>query len=106
MMEEQITVKNEQFLTKLEGKTIIRRWKIDMEELNEVNNVSNSELDKIVGELSKIDDDDLEYMGDEEIDDELGDEEIDDDMSADEIEDEIDDDLKDKPKNKEIKDYI
>ena len=70
--EKNVTTDNKRLLTILEGKPIIRRWKLDMEELNEIKNISNNELDKIVDELDSMGDDDLEYMGDEEIDDEIG----------------------------------
>jgi hypothetical protein len=83
MTQEQMTQDKQSLM--IEGKTIIRRWKLDMEELNEINNVSNSELDKIVDELDTIGDDDLEYMGDEEIDDE----EINDDAEEEELDDKV-----------------
>ena len=93
---------NKQLLTTLEGKTIIRRWKLDMEELNEIKNISNNELDKIVDELDNMGDDDLEYMGDEEIDSA----EIDD-VDADAEDEEIDDEIGNKVKNKDdIDKYI
>ena len=92
MTQEQITQDKQPLI---EGKTIIRRWKLNMEELNEINNVSNSELDKIVDELDTIGDDDLEYMGDEEIDDE----EINDDAEEEELDDKV-------GNEKKIEDYI
>ena len=73
-----------------------------MEELNEIKNISNNELDKIVDELDSMGDDDLEYMGDEEIDDD----EIEN-VDADAEDEEIDDEIGNKVKNKDdIDKYI
>ena len=73
-----------------------------MEELNEIKNISNNELDKIVHELDSMGDDDLEYMGDEEIDDD----EIEN-VDADAEDEEIDDEIGNKVKNKDdIDKYI
>ncbi|MBT3298808.1 hypothetical protein HN385_07790 [archaeon] len=100
--EKNVTTDNKRLLTILEGKPIIRRWKLDMEELNEIKNISNNELDKIVDELDSMGDDDLEYMGDEEIDDD----EIEN-VDADAEDEEIDDEIGNKVKNKDdIDKYI
>jgi len=71
--------------------TIIRKWEFDMNDLNEV---TTEELDQIIQQLEDSSDDDLEYMGDEDMDDEeLGDSELDDEefseMNVDDLEETV-----------------
>jgi len=72
----------------VEVKTIIRKRKID--DMDKINSVSNDELNRIVKELDNMADDDLEYMADEEIDDEEIDEPIDNDVNEEKLDAEED----------------
>jgi len=71
-----------------ESKTIIRKRKVN--DMDKVNSVSKDELDKIVKELDNMADDDLEYMADEEIDDEEIDEPVENDVDEDKLDKEED----------------
>jgi len=81
----------ENTITENQNTIIIRKWDFDMSDFNDI---TADELDQIIQQLEDSSDDDLEYMGDEEIDDEeIEDSELEDgelsEMDVDELEETV-----------------